>query len=232
MQSLLAKTQCLIKLRPSLALVGSVRTTVWPSMYIDPTFNKDELKRLQEESPEEYEKLTFLPVKAAPSFVNSSVFYDPFLQRFTHIIMMQGKKATANRLIRETLYEIKKKQLAKYRSAKSEEERAAIVTDPVKVLKAAIENCSPVMITRSIKRGGATYQVPYPITKFFSTFLGMKWIRDSARDRVKPKKEHYPSALARELMNAYNREGRVYKKKTDLHKLCESNKAYAHYRWI
>ena len=232
MQSLLTKSCCLIKLKPVSSLIETIRTTVWPSMYINPIFDREELKQLKENSPQEYEKLVFVPVKAASNSVSSSIFYDPFLQRFTNIIMMEGKKATAHRLIRDTLYELKKVQLVKYRSAKNEEERSKIVTDPVKILKEAIGNCSPVIITRSIKRGGATYQVPYPITTFFSTFLGMKWLRDSARDRIKPKKEHFPSALAREVINAYNKEGRVYKKKIDLHKLCESNKAYAHYRWI
>ncbi|RWS08546.1 28S ribosomal protein S7-like protein [Dinothrombium tinctorium] len=206
------------------------RNTVWPSNYIKPLAT-EQLTEVKQQSPEEFEKLKFVPVIAAPNHVSSSLFYNRTFDQFLKVIMRDGDKWKAIDGMRMALFEVKRIQLKKYRQAKSDEERAAIELNPLTVFEKAIENCKPLMITQKIKRGGATYQVPFPIVEKDSTFLAMKWLSDLILFRPKPRSEVFHIAMAKEIVNAYNNEGKVVKKKIDLHKLCEANKAYAHYRW-
>lgn len=80
-----------------------------------------------------------------------------------------------------------------------------------------------------IKRGGATYQVPIPITENRAQFLAMKWLILESKE--KERKIHFPEKFAGEVLDAFNNTGKVIKRKQDLHKQCEANRAYAHYRW-
>ncbi|KAI1301559.1 28S ribosomal protein S7, mitochondrial [Halotydeus destructor] len=209
------------------SLVLPVRTSVWPANYIDP-ISKKQLEELKEEDA--LRELAFKPVKAVVNYASSSVYCDADLLRFEKMIMRKGKKDLARDLLMKTMWEIKKIQVAKYRNA-SEEDRPTIELDPAKVVKKAIENCQPVIISKPIKRGGATYQVPFPVTSNWSQFLAIKWLIDTIKERPKPRKDHFPESMAKELVAAHINEGKVIKKKHDLHKLCEANKAYAHYRW-
>jgi len=101
--------------------------------------------------------------------------------------------------------------------------------NPRKIFYDAVENCKPLLQLTPIKRGGVTYQVPVPITEKRSQFLSMKWIIDAARE--KERTVHFPEKLAWELIDAANNQGKVIKRKQDLHRQCEANRAYAHYRW-
>lgn len=130
-----------------------------------------------------------------------------------------------------TLAEIKRLQLEKWKAAKTEEEKNEIELDPVIVIKKGIENMKPVVMTKKIKRGGATYQVPHPVSKNESCFLAMKWLTDIIKDRPKPRLEKMHIVMARELVLALDHEGKTVKKKVEVHRLCEANKAYSHYRW-
>lgn len=87
------------------------------------------------------------------------------------------------------------------------------------------------MLTRSVKRGGATYQVPYPLSEKYARFSAARWLLEVVRDRPRPRLAHFPEVMAKELIAAFNNEGKVIKKKQDMHRLCEQNRAYAHYRW-
>ena len=220
---------CLLsRIMPPTLTVIPVRTTVWPKDYIEPIFRKEKL----EEMGEETKPLAFSPVKAARSSLSSSgIFYDPVIWRLETMIMKHGKRQTAKEVKDGVLGEIKRLQLEKYREAKTDEERASIELNPVTIAKIGLQNMAPVVITKPIKRGGATYQVPHPITAKFSEFLAMKWLIDIVHERPKPKKENIWIVMARELIAAYNNEGKVVKKKLDMHRQCEANKAYAHYRW-
>nr|CAI5818136.1 unnamed protein product [Callosobruchus analis] len=80
-----------------------------------------------------------------------------------------------------------------------------------------------------IKRGGVKYQVPVPISEKKAQFMSMKWLIQAGQEKDKAVRFHLQ--LARELIDAANNTGRVIKKKHDLHKQCEANRAYAHYRW-
>lgn len=208
-----------------------VRTSVWPPVYVDPIFEKPKLEEVKQEESK-LNELKFAPVKAALNNQTSSVYYEEYINRWLEcLIMRKGKKQLTRQLISDTMYEIKKIQLNKYNQAKTDEDRNAIELDPVVIMKTAIENCRPVLIAKPMKRGGATYQVPYAISRRESLKMSISWLVSVTKDRPKPRKELFPHVFARELVDAFNCEGKVWKRKMDIHALCEANKAYAHYRW-
>jgi small subunit ribosomal protein S7 len=176
----------------------------------------------------EHLKLAHIPVKAARNNDTSSVFHDDQLSKFTNYVMKCGNKNLARELIEKSFENIKRAQLERYNLAEGEE-KDKIETNPMNVLHKAIANCRPILHLTPIKRGGATYQVPVPITEKRSFFLAMKWLVEAARQ--KERTVHFPEKLAWELLDAAANQGRVVKKKLDLHKQCEANRAYAHYRW-
>lgn len=142
--------------------------------------------------------------------------------------MRDGRKVLARGLVEEAFEKIKRIQVEKYHKANSEDKNN-IELNPKKIFHNAVLNCKPVLSLTPIKRGGVRYQVPVPISDKKSQFLAMKWLIDAANE--KEKNVHFPEKLAYELIDASNNTGRVVKKKQDLHKQCEGNRAYAHYRW-
>jgi small subunit ribosomal protein S7 len=199
----------------------------YPTSYIDPVYKKDKQDQLIESG--EYKNLVHLPVRAALSNHSSSVFHDDRVIKFVNYIMIQGKKELARELMNKTFENIKRIQLAKYNKAVDEEEKSKIETNPVTILHTAIENSRPRLYVNAIRRGGVKYQVPVPITEKHSYFRACKWLVEAARE--KGTRDKLPDVLAKELLDAANNVGRVIKRKQDLHKLCEANRAYAHYRW-
>jgi small subunit ribosomal protein S7 len=158
-----------------------------------------------------------------------SVFHDDILSKFTNYIMKGGQKNLARNLVEKCFENIKRIQLERYNLATSEEEKAKIETNPIEILHKAVENCRPILSLTPIKRGGVKYQVPIPITEKRSYFLAMKWLIEASRE--KERTVHLPEKMAWELLDAAANQGRVVKKKQDLHRQCEANRAYAHYRW-
>ena len=124
---------------------------------------------------------------------------------------------------------IKQIQLSRYNKAETEEERSEIELNPVKVLHKAIENSKPILQLTPIKRSGTTYQVPVGISDNRAQFLAMKWF--IAESQSKDRKVRFHDKLAKELIDAANNTGSVVKRKQDLHRQGEANRAYAHYRW-
>lgn len=100
--------------------------------------------------------------------------------------------------------------------------------DPVKVFTQAIENARPLLEVKPRRVGGATYQVPVEVPNLRSTTLAMRWIIEAARNRGS--KQFY-ERLCEEILLAYKKEGSVIKKREDVHKMAEANRAFAHYRW-
>ncbi|GFY73119.1 28S ribosomal protein S7, mitochondrial [Trichonephila inaurata madagascariensis] len=207
-------------------LIGGVRNRLIPAWHLDPISSKEELARLEMEG--ELEKLKVMPVKPAPAHMTNSLHDDPVVNEFNNMVMQWGNRTLARQLVHDTFTRIKQIQLTKYHAA-SAEEKTSIELDPKKILIQAIENCKPVLSVTPIKKGGITYQVPVPIAAKKSTFMSMKWLVMAARDKEGP--ISFVEQLTKELLDAYNMEGRVVRRKQDLHKLCENNKAYAHYRW-
>ncbi|KAK0168813.1 hypothetical protein PV327_002580 [Microctonus hyperodae] len=207
--------------------VGVVKSySVFPPHHVKPVFRKNEQALIKETG--EAEKLAHVPILPPLDSETSSEFYDPVVAKFTNYIMRKGEKNLARSLLEQTFEKIKRTQLMRYHKALPEE-RDSIILDPKEILFKAIENVSPVMDLIPIKRGGGTYQVPVPLLEKRQKFFGMNWLIKAAKD--KPGEVKFHDMLAKELIDAANNQGRVVKKKHDLHKQCEANRAYAHYRW-
>ena len=134
------------------------------------------------------------------------------LAKFINIIMYDGKKSTAEKIIYDALEQIKEKTKE----------------DPIKIFNSAISNIRPNLEVRSRRVGGATYQVPQEVKTNRSQTLALRWLLDATRKR---KNKTMSEKLFNELMDASQRKGAAIKKREDTHKMAESNKAFAHYRW-
>ncbi|MGQ9617667.1 MAG: 30S ribosomal protein S7 [Candidatus Aminicenantia bacterium] len=132
--------------------------------------------------------------------------------KFINTVMKEGKKSIAQRIVYETL---------KIISEKTKE-------DPLKQLIKAVENVKPKLETKSRRVGGATYQVPVEVPDERGTSLAVRWLVKFSRERQGKSMEE---KLANEILDALARKGGAFKKKEDTHKMAESNRAFAHYRW-
>ena len=126
--------------------------------------------------------------------------------------MLDGKKETCQKIIYQAMDNLK---------AKTDK-------DPLEVLLKALENVKPMVEVKSRRVGGATYQVPMEIRESRREALAMRWIIEAARNRSG---HGMAETLSSELLDAYNNTGTAYKKREDVHKMAEANKAFAHYRW-
>jgi small subunit ribosomal protein S7 len=133
-------------------------------------------------------------------------------EKFVNSMMWQGKKQTAQRIFYVAMDRIK--------------ERTG--DDPLKLFKKAVENCKPVLEVKTRRVGGANYQVPVEVPNNRRTSLAIRWLIINARGRAE---KSMPEKLANELNDAANMRGGAIKKKDDVHRMAEANKAFAHYRW-
>jgi len=145
------------------------------------------------------------------------VFYDPvynssLIAKLINNVMLSGKKAVAQKIVYGAMDVAKEK----------------LKEDPLKIVLKAIENVRPHIETRSRRVGGATYQVPMDVRKERSYSLGLRWLVQNARDRGG---KSFQEKLVGEIIDAYNMKGGAIKKKETIHKMAESNRAFAHYRW-
>ncbi|XP_063327801.1 small ribosomal subunit protein uS7m [Pelmatolapia mariae] len=220
-------------LKPWTPRVFLVRWSRYNPYYLEPEVSKEAYSRpeteLSAEEKEQRELKALRPIKAATSGVTSSVFDDPVVSKFINMMMEHGNKVLAREIMTQTLENIKKKQVEKYHKA-SEGEREAIECNPYTIFHQALENCKPVVGLASIQKGGKYYQVPIPLTDNRRRFLAMKWMITECRDN-KHRRTHMYEKLSQELLAAFGKEGNVIKKKYELHKMAEANRAYAHYRW-
>ena len=134
------------------------------------------------------------------------------LAKFINFVMHDGRKDTAEKIIYSTLNKIKEKTK----------------NDPIKIFNEAIENIRPNLEVRSRRVGGATYQVPVEVRAKRSQALALRWIIDASRKR---KDKNMSDKIFNEIYDAYQNKGLAIKKKEDTHKMAESNKAFAHFRW-
>ncbi len=140
------------------------------------------------------------------------VYDSVVIAKFINRIMERGKKTVAERIVYQAFDEIKKKTKR----------------DPVEVFEQAMQNASPSLEVRSKRVGGATYQVPVPVGKERKLTLAMRWIIQEAKKR---KGEKMGKKLAKELMEAAENTGKAIKKKNDVHRMAEANRAFAHFAW-
>ena len=138
-------------------------------------------------------------------------FKSAILPKLINSIMYDGKKTTAEKIVYDALDKIK---------SKSKDE-------PINVFNEAINNIRPTVEVRSRRVGGATYQVPVEVRPKRSQALALRWLIDASRKR---KDKTMSDKLFNEIFDAYNKRGSSIKKE-DTHKMAESNKAFAHYRW-
>jgi small subunit ribosomal protein S7 len=141
------------------------------------------------------------------------VFKDLVIAKLINKIMLRGQKGTAQRLFYGALDEIKTKVQGE---------------EPLAVLKKAIENVKPQIEVRSRRVGGATYQVPVDVRPSRRLSLAMRWLVEYSRDRGE---KDFSRRLAGEVIDAYNNRGNAIKKKEDVHRMAEANKAFSHYNW-
>jgi small subunit ribosomal protein S7 len=132
--------------------------------------------------------------------------------QLTNKVMLHGKKSIAEKIVYDAMELIEKKT----------------GTEPLSTVKRAIENVKPPLEVRSRRVGGATYQVPVEVKPRRASTLAIRWIVDYSRDR---REKTMAECLANELMDAANGLGASMKKRDDMQKMAESNKAFAHYRW-
>uniref|UniRef100_A0A2M4AKM8 Small ribosomal subunit protein uS7m n=1 Tax=Anopheles triannulatus TaxID=58253 RepID=A0A2M4AKM8_9DIPT len=208
-------------------IVPVARMSQYGPHFIEPIVSKEEIGKLRETG--ELSKIAHVPIKAALANQTTSVFYDPLVSQFTNYVMKQGNKELARGLVEKGFENIKRMQLERYHLAESDEERAKIELNPRKLLHQAVENCRPLLQLTPIKRGGVRYQVPVPVTEKRSYFLAMKWLLEAVRE--KERTVHFPEKMAWEILDAAANQGKVVKRKHELHRQCEANRAYAHYRW-
>ena len=141
------------------------------------------------------------------------IYKEITVARFINKLTWDGKKEKARGIFYKALERIKELESSQ---------------EPLSVFKKALENCKPSMEVRSRRVGGATYQVPVDVRPARRMTLAMRWLVAHSRARKgKPVAEN----LARELVEAYNNRGNSVKKKEDIHRMADSNRAFSHYNW-
>ncbi len=141
------------------------------------------------------------------------VYKDVVVAKFINKMMEQGKKGVAQKLFYGALDELKGKVAGE---------------EPLAVMKKALENTKPALEVRSRRVGGATYQVPVDVRPSRRLALAMRWLIAYSRERGE---KDYSKRLAAELLDAFNNRGNAIKKREDVHKMAEANKAFSHYNW-
>jgi small subunit ribosomal protein S7 len=144
--------------------------------------------------------------------ISDPVYSSPLVTQLVNKVLVAGKKSIAERIV----------------YAAMEGCRDKTGTDPVVTLKRALDNVKPAIEVKSRRVGGATYQVPIEVRPVRSTTLGLRWLITYSRQR---REKTMVERLMNELLDASNGLGAAVKRREDTHKMAESNKAFAHYRW-
>jgi len=140
------------------------------------------------------------------------LYNSTLVSKFVNCVMWSGKKSTADNLVYDAFKLIQQKT----------------GEDPLKIFKKAVENVKPVLEVKTRRVGGANYQVPVEVNANRRTSLSIRWLISYSRAR---KEKSMEEKIAAELLDAANNRGSAIKKREDVHKMAEANKAFAHYRW-
>jgi small subunit ribosomal protein S7 len=141
-----------------------------------------------------------------------SIHRSKLVSQVINKVMLDGKKSTAERIVYDAL------ALIGERSDK----------DPLEILESSIKTLTPSLEVRSRRVGGATYQVPVEVPSARARTLAVRWLVEFARQR---REKTMAQRLANELMDAQSQQGGAYKRKDDIYRMAQANKAFAHYRW-
>ncbi len=140
-------------------------------------------------------------------------FHSQLVSRLVNTVMICGKKTTAQKIVYGAFDTISEKNPA---------------SNPIEILQRAVDNAKPRIETKARRVGGATYQVPMEIPSDRQNALALRWIVDFADSR---KGQAMREALAAEIMEAYQGQGNAIRKRDEVHKMAQANKAFAHFRW-
>jgi len=143
---------------------------------------------------------------------NDAVYGSDLVTKFINSMMWQGKRSTAEGIFYEALTRLESKS----------------GDEALKLFKKAVENAKPLLEVKTRRVGGANYQVPVEVNADRRTSLGIRWLITYARSRGE---KGMIDKLSNELLDAANGKGAAIKKKEDVHRMAEANKAFAHYRW-
>ena len=141
-----------------------------------------------------------------------SKFKSAIVPKLINSIMYDGKKVVAQKIIYEAIEKIKSKTK----------------DEPINIFNEAINNIKPTVEVKSRRVGGATYQVPTEVKPKRAQTLAIRWLIEASRKR---KNKHMSDKIFNEIYDAYEKKGLAVKKKEDVHKMAESNKAFAHFKW-
>jgi small subunit ribosomal protein S7 len=141
-----------------------------------------------------------------------SVYESQLVTQLINRVMLHGKKATAETIVYSALEKV----------------GAKTGRPPVEVLEQAVKIVTPVLEVRSRRVGGANYQVPVEVPQRRGRTLALRWIISYARDR---REKHMEDKLAGEILDALEQQGNAFKRKDDMYRMAQANKAFAHYRW-
>jgi small subunit ribosomal protein S7 len=140
------------------------------------------------------------------------VYNSRLVSQVINKVMLRGKKSTAEKIVYDALDRIGQKT----------------GKPPLEVLEQAVKTVTPVLEVRSRRVGGANYQVPVEVPQRRARTLAVRWLVQFARER---REKHMEEKLANEIMDALNQQGGAFKKKDDIYRMAQANKAFAHYRW-
>ena len=140
------------------------------------------------------------------------IYGSKLVQQVINKVMVDGKKATAERIVYDALDVLSKR----------------VGNDPVPALEESIKQLTPVLEVRSRRVGGATYQVPVEVPQRRARTLAVRWLVEFARNR---REKSMAQRLANELLDAQSQQGGAFKRKDDIFRMAQANKAFAHYRW-
>ena len=140
------------------------------------------------------------------------VYSSALVTQVVNKVMTRGKKSIAEQIVYDALDEIGTKT----------------GRPPVEVLEQAVKTVTPVLEVKSRRVGGANYQVPVEVPQRRARTLAVRWLVTFARDR---REKHMDEKLAAEILDALNQQGAAFKRKDDLYRMAQANKAFAHYRW-
>ena len=140
------------------------------------------------------------------------VFDSQLVTALTNRIMLRGKKSVAEKIVYQALDRVGEKT----------------GRPPVEVLEQAVKTVTPVLEVRSRRVGGANYQVPVEVPQQRGRTLALRWLVTYSRDR---REKHMADKLAGEILDALDSQGNAFKRKDDMYRMAQANKAFAHYRW-
>ncbi|ELT96472.1 hypothetical protein CAPTEDRAFT_150941 [Capitella teleta] len=205
-----------------------LRNSSYSSTYLEPTYRKADLDQPLDASDDR----RFLPIKAAKNDEVSTSTLDPLLNKFIRQMMRKGNKQISRLVMDRTIERIKQFQLEKYHKETSEEKRDLINLEPISIIYQAVENCKPLLTIQHARRGGVMYMVPIPVKPSYALYKSIDWIIEASTGKHRTNTDNRVwDDMAREFIAAAKNDGGAIRKKQELHRLCEANRAYAHYRW-